>query len=267
MLLRPAPPLQPFVEALWVTPRGQPVAPREHSLPTGAMHLALRLDGAALRLYASAEDAVGDVVSCAVVGGARSAYCIKDTATPTRSVGAVLRPGAARALFGCGAQELAGRHVPLELLWGRDAARLLERLPELDDPFAQIALLQAALQSRLRPARALHPQVAQAMRDITGGARVRDAVASSGYSHRHFIDRFSDAVGLSPKAWGRVSRLQQALREMARNPSHADAALAAGFSDQAHFNREFRELTGMTPTTYRRASKVAPQHVPIGARR
>lgn len=266
MLLRPGPLLQPFVEALWATPRGRAVAPREHSLPTGAMHIALRLDGAALRLYASADDTVGDTVSCAVVGGARSTYCIKDTATPTRSVGAVLRPGAARALFGCGAQELAGRHVALELLWGRDAARLLERVPELDDPAAQIALLDAALQSRLRPVRALHPHIAQAMREVAGGVRVSEVVASSGHSHRHFIAQFRDAVGLPPKAWARVVRLQKALRELDRNPSCTDVALAAGFSDQAHFNREFRQFAGMTPRDYRRTGKHAPQHVPVGAR-
>lgn len=266
MFRRPGPLLQPFVQALWATPPGQAIASREHALPTGAMHLALRLDGPPLRLYANADDATGYTVACAVVGGVRDRYCIKDTTAPTASVGAVLRAGAARALFGCSARELAGRHVPLDLLWGRDASRLLEQLPELDDG-ARIDLLQTVLLSRLRPARALHPQVAQSMRDIAGGMRVCDAVASSGYSHRHFIDRFGDAVGLSPKAWGRVSRLQRALREIERNPSGADAALAAGFSDQAHFNREFRELAGMTPTAYRRAPKPAPQHVPVDATR
>lgn len=264
MLQTPGPSLQPFASVLWATPRGRAQAPREHSLPSGAMHLALRLDGAALRLYAHADDRVGDTVSCAVVGGARDAYCIKDTATPTRSVGAVLRPGAARALFGCGAHELAGRHIPLELLWGGDAARLLERLAELDDPCAQIAVLHAALQSRLRRVHALHPQIARAVCDLASGARVADAVAGSGRSHRHFIAQFRDAVGLSPKAYGRVARLQSALHDMQRNRSCADVALAAGFSDQAHFNREFRRFAGVTPSVYRRTATLARQHVPVG---
>lgn len=266
MQVRPGPPLQPFVQALWASPCGERIAAREHSLPSGAMHLALRLDGA-LRLYADADDEVGDRVSCAVVGGARTAYCIKDTSTPTRSVGAVLHPGAAQALLGCAAHELAGRHVPLELLWGHGAARLLERLQALDDPVAQLGLLQAALQSRLRPARALHPQVPQAIRDLSRGTRVSTAVAASGYSHRHFIVRFREAVGLSPKAFGRVARLQWALAGLEHDRSIADVALAAGFSDQAHFNREFHRFAGMTPRDYRRARKPAPQHVPVdGAR-
>jgi AraC-like DNA-binding protein len=229
------------------------------------MHLAIRLD-APLRLYVDAADVVGREVSQAVVGGSRTGFCIKDTSTPTRSVGAVLRPGAARVLFGCSAGELAGRHVPLELLWGAEARSLLERLQVEDDPAGRLALFASALRTRLRPT-ALHPQVAQALHDLAHEHTVADAVAASGCSHRHFIARFRDATGLTPKGYARVRRFQRALRMLARDVVLADVALAAGYSDQAHFNREFREMTGVTPRVWRVTRPDNASHLPIAPSR
>jgi AraC family transcriptional regulator len=59
----------------------------------------------------------------------------------------------------------------------------------------------------------------------------------------------------------RVSHASQRLS--ASDASLAEIALASGFSDQAHFCRSFRRVTGMTPTAYRiafRGSGAAPRH-------
>jgi transcriptional regulator GlxA family with amidase domain len=40
-------------------------------------------------------------------------------------------------------------------------------------------------------------------------------------------------------------------RNESRKPSVAQVAYAVGFDDVAHFSRTFREITGVTPSTYR----------------
>jgi len=91
-------------------------------------------------------------------------------------------------------------------------------------------------------------------------------VEETGYSHRRFIGLFRAAVGLAPKLYCRVLRFQDALRLLAGQPSASlvDVALAAGYSDQPHLNREFRELAGVSPVEYRAARPVSLLHVPLG---
>lgn len=271
MLLRrsPRPDLVPFVKFLWVsdqaTEQRSVEAQREHVLPTGMMHLVVRISDQPLRLYDGAEDASGHGLGFAVVGGARSTYYVRDISKPSCSVGALLRPGAAEVLLGLPADEIAGHHVRLEDVWGSRANFARERLLEARLPERQLAMLETLLASRLRSPRGLHPAVAQALERFKTVHGVQDAVARSGYSHRQFITRFRRAVGLTPKLYCRVLRFQKVLSHVTTNrlTSWADLALAAGYSDQPHFNREFGEFTGVTPGEYRRILPALTHHLPV----
>jgi transcriptional regulator GlxA family with amidase domain len=107
--------------------------------------------------------------------------------------------------------------------------------------------------------------VAHALEQFTTTADVREVVRQTGYSHRRFIALFSRAVGLTPKLYCRVLRFQHVVKLTAlqQSPSWVDVALAAGYSDQPHFNRQFREFAGVTPSEYDELSPTSPNHVPI----
>lgn len=130
--------------------------------------------------------------------------------------------------------------------------------------------LERLLLQRLasRPPQGANPAITRALRQLGQGMRVEEAVARSGYSHRQFIRLFSQAVGLPPKLYGRVQRFQKALGLMQTGPGGEAPALAlvaidAGYSDQPHFQREFREFSGMTPEQYRLARPVSANHVQV----
>lgn len=229
------------------------------------MHLAFRLSDRPLRLFDGAGDPLGRVLGHAIAGGARSAYYIRDVAAPSCSVGAMLRPGAAALLFGLPAGELSERHTRLDDLWGRSANVAHEQLLEAGAPEKRFGILESLLASRLPVVRGLHPAVAYAIERFQLLDSVRDVAKHSGYSHRHFISLFREAVGLAPKRYCRVLRFQAALRRAARNGTASWAAIAldAGYSDQAHFNRDFLEFAGVTPTAYRKIDPASPSHVAL----
>ncbi len=273
LIQAPIPVLQAYVETVWASdPCSSAATGREHVLPCGQMHLAVRLDGVPLRLYSDANDATGELVGDAVVAGARAGYYIKDASSPARSVGVQLRPGAAQALFGLSATAFLGRHVSLDDVWGRDAEQLRERLRAADSRQARLDSLQSMLATRLqatRPqaTRAMHPAVADALVRMERETGIGTLAHARGTSHRHFIALFSDATGLSPKRYARVLRFRRLLQAFAKLPAQPwiDLALAAGYSDQSHCIREFREFTGVTPRVYRRDSGARPHHLPVPA--
>ncbi len=265
----PGPRLSPFVKILWATDQtasSRSVATdRERVLPTGGMHLVFRVSDHPLRLFDDINDPSGHIVGHAVVGGARVRFYVREISGPVRSVGVQLHPGAAELLFGVPADELAGRHTPLEDLWGRFAVEARDRLIEAGGPERQLDVLESLLAARLPTVRGLHPAVAHALGRFTTTANVRQVVKESGYSHRRFIALFYRGIGLTPKLYCRILRFQGALKQVAANPaaSLVDVALDEGYSDQAHFNREFRELAGVSPGEYRGLSPAFPHHVPI----
>lgn len=264
--------LHPWIERIWVQARTSEPAPslREHSLPNGSMHLVVRLDGPPLRLYADAQDRIGRRHAAATVAGIRAAYCIKDTSTPAASVGAVLRPGAALALFGVSAAELAGQHIALGDLCGNAAELLYERLAASDDPHRRREVFERFLHSRLRPVRGLDPQIAHAADRLERASGADQAIAAiaeaGGRSHRHFIAGFRDAVGLTPKRYARVQRFRRLLAALSATPRPAWAQLALdhGYFDQSHLIGEFREFAGVSPREYLAAPIASPHHLPIG---
>ena len=83
----PIPALRPFVKLLWASdedPTRLLKGPaRELVLPTGAMHLVVRLSDHPLRLYEHLDDQVGHIVGHAVVGGARAGAYLRDVSGPS----------------------------------------------------------------------------------------------------------------------------------------------------------------------------------------
>ncbi|HET7223546.1 MAG TPA: AraC family transcriptional regulator [Rhodanobacteraceae bacterium] len=267
MLQREArPALQPFVSTLWA---GEPAAGgpafRERVLPTGHMHLVFRSSTHPLRILDDPQDCRGSTFGLAVVGGVRTDAYLREVAPSGASIGAELRAGACMALFGVPADALAERHTPLEDLWGAETMRACDRVFSARGAADQLDIFEGILAARLPRAHGLHPAVAAALAEFRESQDVHAMVAASGYSHRHFIAVFERETGLTPKRFCRMQRFRKLLAHAVAHPtlSWTELALAGGYSDQSHFNREFRAFAGIPPGVYRRAAPRYPHHVPL----
>lgn len=266
----PVPALKPFVSSVWASARrsisGEPgVAGRERMIPSDGMHLVFRLSGPSIRIFRSVEDEGGDTFPCGAVAGIRSSYYVKDVAPSAPTVGAALLPGACEALFRTSADEMCGRHFSLEDLWGDAARSLSSHLEETSDLGRRLRVLELFLEKRLPRVSGIHPAVAHALNRFRTTTEIGRVVAETGYSHRHFIQLFRKTVGLSPRVYTRLVRFQRTIdygfdRTAGR---WIDVALEAGYADQAHFSREFREITGISPTEYALNLSDGTRHVRI----
>lgn len=85
--------------------------------------------------------------------------------------------------------------------------------------------------------------------------KLADLAALAGMSQFHFGRLFKQSVGLSPYQYllqQRVERAKQLLKQTDR--LILDIALECGFNSHSHLSQQFRQLTGMTPKTYRTQS-------------
>jgi AraC-like DNA-binding protein len=105
--------------------------------------------------------------------------------------------------------------------------------------------------------------VAQIVHAVAGDRtilRVDDIVALYGLNKRTLQRLFAKYVGVSPKWVIQRYRLHEAAARLAGSPDVSHAALASdlGYSDQAHFVRDFKKIVGMSPAAYGRGMRAAP---------
>jgi AraC family transcriptional regulator len=124
--------------------------------------------------------------------------------------------------------------------------------------------LLAATSRETRPRRkACRPPVwlrtAEELLRARSGERIRlsDLAAEVGVHPAHLARVFRAHHGVSVGEYGRRVRLTRAAEEIAAGDAPLAAIAArAGFADQSHFTRLFREYVGMTPARYRDATHV-----------
>ncbi|MEF9478324.1 AraC family transcriptional regulator [Chryseobacterium sp. 1B4] len=81
----------------------------------------------------------------------------------------------------------------------------------------------------------------------------KDLEKFTGYSERHLERKFEYYMGMSPKKYSNIIRLHSFLRLINRSVDNKNMTLhsyEAGFSDQSHLIREFKNNTGLTPKQY-----------------
>jgi len=165
-----------------------------------------------------------------------------------------LTPLGAHRLLGLPMHELANRTVELEeLLPG--ASELTARLGETCSWSRRFDLVEAFLARRL--AGSVPPSLEvewswHRLRRSGGRASIGGLAAELGWSHRRLIARFREQIGLAPKTAARVLRFDRAVGALRSTTARglAEIALDCGYFDQAHLNRDFRELAGTTPTEF-----------------
>lgn len=88
---------------------------------------------------------------------------------------------------------------------------------------------------------------------LAGELDLQGLAATAGVTRFQVIRDFKKITGSTPAAYIRDRRLRRANRLIREGASLADAAFAAGFSDQSHLSRSFRAAHGITPGMFRRA--------------
>ncbi|KAA0069889.1 AraC family transcriptional regulator [Tardiphaga sp. P9-11] len=148
---------------------------------------------------------------------------------------------AADSLDGSAALDMLFRHQLTDLL----ATRLLSA-----HAGAPVKLLPVI--GGLSPA-ALLRSIERLRSDSDSDVSLAALASDVGLSRFHFCRAFKESTGLSPHAWLRQHRLEQAMNMLRdTDTSVVSVAAALGYASQTAFAAAFRKLTGETPSDWRR---------------
>lgn len=182
---------------------------------------------------------------------------------PTGSSGFVsarLYPWAASALFATPVSEFSDRLIPAEELWEGDAARLEERLACGRDPSDRVCLLRRFLRAKFRadrdePVRGWVQSIWRRRGDVA----ISGLCDELGVGERRLERSFRTNLGTSPKHFARITRFLYACKALRteNRTTLAEAAQSCGYADQAHFNRNFKAFSGVTPRQFLENDRIA----------
>ncbi len=188
------------------------------------------------------------------VGGLSDSYSLVELGDAYASLDIELTPLGAYTVLGRPLHELAGTVVCMEDLFGARGRHLAERLREVSEWNGRFDLIEAFLLERAEEGPKPSPAVAFALvhlRASAGRVRIGSLAAELGCSRRHLAAQFREQVGLPPKTVARLLRFEYVCQGLNGDPARwADIAHDAGYCDQSHLNRDFRELAGTTPSDF-----------------
>jgi AraC-like DNA-binding protein len=164
------------------------------------------------------------------------------------TVGVRFHPGMAGAFLKLPAVVLTDDAAALEDLWGISARHLRRRLDDAPAASDWLRVLAGALAPPKQPGGPLE----RALRFLIAANGIADVdwmARQAGLSARQLRRLCLEDAGLGPKRLARVLRFRYANRLAAgvRRPDWSSIAASAGYFDQAHLIRDFREFTGRTP--------------------
>lgn len=184
-----------------------------------------------------------------------------------RTVSAVVAPvrcAAGFSLSGSGLARIVGGDARQMIDTTIDVRDLGGNVPALPQPNGDSDLRAFArhLVNRFE----VDDRIVVAERLLRSGAPASLVATRLGLDRRTFVPAFRSLVGVAPKHYELITRLQRVNAVLRSDTAMPLATLAAdaGFADQAHMTRDVRRLTGHTPNQIRRLACGPFNHVPVG---
>lgn len=168
---------------------------------------------------------------------------------------AVFHPFGISSFLKMPAIELKNQILDLKTFCFSENQILLEKIFYSVDTFSKIKIAENFLITRLSENShkdLLTCRAINLIRQHNGNLTIQQLTASMQVSERKLQRTFEEHIGLSPKRYSGVIRVQYFLKLLRRNDGSSQTKLVyeAGFFDQAHLIREMKNISGITPSQY-----------------
>mgnify|MGYP002777099159 CR=1 FL=1 len=152
-------------------------------------------------------------------------------------------------------KDMENTAVPIDKLFGNEGAEVGKNILHANDTSERINLIEKFLLKRLTDKKTIDFVVKSTIETIleaNGKFTVNEFSHEMNINRRKLTRKFSSAIGLSPKQLAKIIRIQAALKTLLvkKVASFTELAYENEYFDQAHFIKEFKEFTGLTPKDF-----------------
>lgn len=253
-LIQPGRLLSPFIRSYWYFRRAAPLhtCHEEYMNPSGGYGIAFNF-GDVVQLGAQT------ITEPVFLHGANTISRAMGFFGRVEQLGIRFYEGGAFPFIGVPLIELQNEIDLLDAMDRTDLLRLHARLQEAVSLPARICLLENWLVARLnlgKEQNALVPPTLQRLRKSNGRYSISALAQEFAISQRQMERIYQVQVGMSPKQYAQLQRVEAARLALknTNGKSMAELATELGFYDQSHFIREFNAVIGISPHTYLKRS-------------
>lgn len=152
-------------------------------------------------------------------------------------------------------KELENKAIPLNKLFGEEGIKLGNQILNANSTSERIQIIENFLFNVLSDKNNVDNIVKSTVETIfrtNGQFSVNEFSSTNDVSRRQLARKFSSAIGLSPKQLAKTIRIQSTLKVLLNEEitSLTELAYENEYFDQAHFIKEFKEFTGLTPKKF-----------------
>lgn len=177
---------------------------------------------------------------------------------PTGRVGifsARFQPGGLQPFIPLPVSHLTHTTFSLDAIWGSEGTELENTMLAAATNDLRLEVLERFLIKRLREPgtdKNMAEHFVDAIIRTQGNVAIDELALELNISKRQLERTFISCVGLKPKMLARIMRFNKVLRliESRQLDNFTAVAYEGGFYDQAHFIKDFKEITGLNPKKY-----------------
>jgi len=250
---KPSPLLSPYIHFYWIFEHdSRHIINSQRIVPTGCVEMMIQY-GDILKKQKNNDISIQP--TAILTGQMTGFYDIIQTGK-TAFLSILFKPHAPRMFFDLPINEFLNQSIDLAMIIKEQADQITEKIVRATSHEAKITVIESFLLNRLSEKHMYNferlSKCVNLVNTNFADVKVHQLATITCLSEKQFYRVFKDYVGLSPKSFLKIVRLQASFYHMQKlkTKSLTELAYMCGFFDQAHFINDFKKTTGLTPMSY-----------------
>jgi AraC-like DNA-binding protein len=250
--INPQPALQPFVKQFILYEGNSNSCVIQNLIPGNFQNICFVLNGS-MQLY-TVESRL-PILKSYVLGQTSQSY--KVTYDENIKVLVIyFKPTGMYQLFGIPMSKFTNHRIDFELIVGVEEKYLIEKIFEATDLEHQIKIIEEYLLQKVEKKPGFSAKrieyASHLIQQHNGNIKLKYLLSQVNMCERNFERCFIEEIGVSPKTFSGIVRINKALQMIESMPKYTwgDITYQLNYTDPSHFSHDFKKFSGKTPTDY-----------------